>query len=100
MAEFLVILTFDADTTKHDPNYDCADKALESIGFYRNIEKADGTDVELPFNTYAGKFTGETAGGVASDVANRAAEKLPSCDIVGRVFAVACSDWAWSKRKI
>ena len=95
MAAFLLVLTFDADTTNHQPDYEQANVALSQLGLARSLRDGGGTMRDLPLNTYAGSLSGESAAAVATDVRDRAAGALANCSIVGSLFVVAGGNWAW-----
>jgi hypothetical protein len=94
MTTHLVTLAFDLIGADPD-DYDAADKELAKVGLSRRLTADNGNGVDLPFNTYAGQFSGDSAGGVRDAVRNKAKEALQRCKVTGKLFVSVGGNWAW-----
>lgn len=94
MATHLVTLAFDLQNADSD-DYDNADRELAKLGLTRQLQATNGTTVTLPYNTYAGEFTGVTAAQVRNDVRNLAMAALQQCQVTGKLFVAVGGNWAW-----
>ncbi|QDT29881.1 hypothetical protein Enr10x_52380 [Gimesia panareensis] len=91
MASFFVVTTFDLkDASSAD--YDCAEKNLNAVGLSKTLKS--GT-VNLPYNTFAGQFTGKDAPSVRDFVRTKAKAALNKCGLSGNLFVSVGGDWTW-----
>lgn len=99
MASFFVTVAFDLkDATS--AHYQCAEENLGTVGLRRTVSRNDGSKVELPYNTFAGLFNGETSAKVCGDVMAKAKTALNKCRVSGRMFVSVGGDWAWNSTTI
>lgn len=99
MASYFVTVAFDLrDATSAD--YQCAEENLGAVGLRRTVTRNDGGKVELPYNTFAGLFNGETAAKVCDYVMAQAKAALNKCRVSGRMFVSVGGDWAWNSTTI
>jgi hypothetical protein len=99
MTTHLVTLAFDLKDADSD-DYDAADRELGKIGLSRKLQADGGKEVHLPFNTYAGEFSGENAAGVRDAVRDRAKHALQQCKVAGKLFVTVGGNWAWGAAAI
>ena len=94
MASFFATVAFDLkDASSAD--YECAEKNLRAVGLYKTLKADNGNSVELPYNTFAGTFNGETAGAVRDYVREQSKAALNKCRLTGRLFVAVGGDWSW-----
>lgn len=89
----LAILTFDLNDADSE-DYDRVDGKLSKLGFQRHLTGSDGSQLELPYNTYAGQFTGADSSSVRDSLRNSAKQVFSTCGVHGRQFVVVCSGYA------
>lgn len=96
---YLAVVTFDLVNAESE-DYECIDGKFAKIGLTRSMKADNGNTVDLPFNTYAGKFEGTSAGQVRDYVTNQAELAMKSCSVKGKLFVAVGGDWAWGSRTV
>lgn len=94
MASFFATVAFDLRDA-NSADYECAEKNLGAVGLYKTLKADNGNSVELPYNTFAGTFNGETAASVRDYVQEQSRAALNKCGLSGRLFVAVGGNWAW-----
>lgn len=92
--EYLGVVTF--DLTDADSNdYDNVNGALEAIELRQRLF-ANGEQVDLPYNTYAGVFEWPRAAGeLRARLGASVRACFIECGVVGKAFVSVGTDWSW-----
>lgn len=94
MTTFFATVTFDLQNADSD-DYQDAQTNLAAIGLHKAVTADDGRSVDLPYNTFAGKFNGSTAAGVRDYIRDHAKAALNKSHLSGRLFVAVGGDWGW-----
>jgi len=93
---YLVTLTF-SKIPEPDKKSDF-DKALEDIGFSNMIDANGGSELPLPKTMFCGRFEGETAAKVRTDLTETVCESLKLLGFKSRFMLMVAQQYAWSIR--
>ena len=95
---FMVVLTFDIHNGDSE-DYQTVTDALNKKGLKKFATAEDGDRVDLPENTYIGKFDGSSAGDIANEIRSWAVDIFKAAALHGQVFVMAGDDWAWRSKR-
>lgn len=93
-SSFFATATFDFERADSS-DYQAAEKNLAAVGLYKALKADDGSSVELPYNTFAGTFTGDSPAAVRDYVRSQAKSALSKSRLSGRLFVAVGSGWGW-----
>ena len=94
---YFVHVAFDM-TNQDSEAYRAIEEALNTMGLYSTIEGSSKKTLTLPANTFAGKFTGESAGKIRDDLCTKIQDAFRAHNIHGNIFVSVGGDWAWGMR--
>ena len=92
MDNYLAVATIDLKNAE-PKDYECVNQEFAKIGLKDTLKSNKGNDVELPYNTYAGYFTGSKPDMVRDDVFEQAGKALKSCKVSSKLFIVVHNTW-------
>ncbi len=95
---YLVTLTF-SKIPEPDKKSDFH-RVLENIGFSDVIDANGGSELPLPQTMFCGKFEGETAAKVRTDLTETLCESLKPLGFKSRFMLMVAQQYAWSIRNL
>ena len=92
---YLVVLTFDLAQDSQNLYGDLNTK-LADIGLKKELRGNSGKEVQLPSNTYSGKFAGTNATQIRDDISAQIKKIFSDNNAHGKIFLnVGGDSWAW-----
>ena len=93
---YLVVLTFDLAQNSQNL-YEVLNTKLADIGLKKELRGNSGKEVQLPSNTYSGKFTGTNVTQLRDDITELIKKIFSDNDAHGKIFlTVGGNSWAWT----
>lgn len=94
---YLVTVSYDLKNADSS-TYKVIDDLLSDMGFSDSIVGSSGKELELPDNTYAGEFEGESVSKVRQDLCDLITEEFKEAGVKASIFVTVGGNWAWGIR--
>jgi len=94
---YFVTVTYDIKNEGADTYAKIAAK-LEDFGLFDKVVGSSKKSLDLPMNTFAGEFTGDSSKSIRDDISELINNFFKAEGIKGRVFIFVGDSWAWGIR--